>query len=72
MLAVSTSGVALQGSLYAPSDAQMGQWREFLVTRQGKDAALFLRKWLREALRKAGIQTMMRFKAGASPDWLRD
>ncbi|EIE22710.1 hypothetical protein COCSUDRAFT_42345 [Coccomyxa subellipsoidea C-169] len=65
--AVSTSGVALQGSLYAPSDAQMGQWREFLVTRQGKDAALFLRKWLREALRKAGIQTMMRFKAGSVP-----
>lgn len=62
--AASTSGVALQGSLYGPSDAQMGQWREFLATRKGKDAALFLRKWMREALRKAGIQTKMRFKAG--------
>lgn len=63
--AASTSGVALQGSLYGPSDAQMGQWREFLATRKGKDAALFLRKWMREALRKAGIQTKMRFKAGS-------
>ncbi|BDA45712.1 probable Sec1 family domain-containing protein 2 [Coccomyxa sp. Obi] len=65
--AASTSGLALQGSLYGPSDAQMGQWREFLATRKGKDAALFLRKWMREALRKAGIQTKMRFKAGSVP-----
>lgn len=66
MPAASTSGGALQGSLYGPSDAQMGQWREFLATRKSKDAALFLRKWMREALRKAGIQTKMRFKAGAA------
>ncbi|CAL8470707.1 g10249 [Coccomyxa elongata] len=65
--AASASGGALQGSLYGPSDAQMGQWREFLATRKGKDAALFLRKWMREALRKAGIQTKMRFKAGSVP-----
>lgn len=47
----------------------MIQWWEFLVTRRGKDAALFLRKWLREALRKAGISTKMRFKAGAHPSF---
>lgn len=43
----------------------MAQWREFLLSRSGNDAALFLRKWLREALRKAGISTKMRFKTGA-------
>jgi hypothetical protein len=56
---------ALQGSLYAPADAQLGQWRRFLLTRSAQDAALFLRKWLREALRRAGGQARMRFKAGA-------
>jgi hypothetical protein len=58
------AGVTLHGSLYVPADAQMMQWREFLLSRTGKDAALFLRKWLREALRKAGISTKMRFKTG--------
>lgn len=57
-------GLALQGSLYAPADAQLGQWWRFLLTRGAKDAALFLRKWLREGVRKAGLQPRMRFKAG--------
>ncbi len=42
----------------------MMQWHEFLLSRSGNDAALFLRKWLREALREAGIASKMRFKIG--------
>ncbi|KAK9829698.1 hypothetical protein WJX72_007414 [[Myrmecia] bisecta] len=48
------------------ADRQSRQWMEFLISRQGKDAALFLRKWLREGVRKEGMQTKMRFKTGAA------
>lgn len=40
--------------LVEPSDPQGAQWWEFLVPRQGKDGPLFVRKWLREALRQVG------------------
>lgn len=35
-----------------PSQPQSGQWWEFLVGRQGKDGVLFVRKWVKEALRQ--------------------
>jgi hypothetical protein len=40
------------GLLLHPGDVQSLKRWEFLVTRRGRDAALFLRKWLREAVRK--------------------
>ena len=48
----SLSSTLLPGSLCAPRDPQLQQWLAFLLGRCGKDAPLFLRKWLREALRK--------------------
>lgn len=38
--------------LVEAGDPKGAQWWEFLVPRQGKDGPLFVRKWLREALRQ--------------------
>ncbi|KAK9845380.1 hypothetical protein WJX81_005043 [Elliptochloris bilobata] len=59
-------GACLAGSLFSPGDAQAGAWREHLMARSGRDPALFLRKWGREALRKENIKPGLRFKAGAA------
>jgi hypothetical protein len=56
-----------RGCLLHPSDERAVQWLTFLMRRGGKDAALFLRKWLREALRKEGMRTKGRSKAGLAP-----
>lgn len=45
---------------------QAAAWREVLLARGGRDAALLLRKWGREALRKENIRPGLRFKAGAA------
>ena len=34
---------------------QAERWLEFLLSRKGRDAPMFLRKWLREAARKVGL-----------------
>ena len=52
------------GSLHRPEDPQMGQRLALLMGRSSRDARLYLRKWLREALRQAGIQPKIRSKAG--------
>ena len=43
----------------------MGEHLAFLMGRSSKDARMYLRKWLREALRQAGIQPKPRGKAGS-------
>lgn len=56
----------LPGSLFHPSDAQTTSHLGFLLTRPGKDAAMFVRKWLREAARKEGMPAAaLRSKLGA-------
>lgn len=35
--------------------SQAERWLEFLLSRKGRDAPMFLRKWLREAARKVGL-----------------
>ena len=56
----------LPGSLFHPHDAQTTSHLGFLLTRPGKDAAMFLRKWLREAARKEKIPAAaLRSKPGA-------
>ncbi len=56
----------LPGSLFHPADAQTTSHLGFLLTRPGKDAAMFVRKWLREAARKEGIPpAALRSKPGA-------
>ena len=52
------------GSLHRPDDPQMGERLALLMGRSSRDACLYLRKWLREALRQAGIQPKIRSKAG--------
>ena len=37
------------------SEPQAERWLEFLLSRKGRDAPMFLRKWLREAARKVGL-----------------
>lgn len=56
----------LPGSLFHPHDAPTTSHLGFLLTRPGKDAAMFVRKWLREAARKEGIPAAaLRSKPGA-------
>ena len=52
------------GSLHRPEDPQMGERLALLMGGSSRDARLYLRKWLREALRQAGIQPKLRSKAG--------
>ena len=54
----------LSGSPFLASDPQAAQWRLFLAQRRPRDAALSVRKWLREAARAEGAAPGMRFKAG--------
>ena len=46
----------LASSIFHPTDPHAPANLSFLLSRSGQDAALFLRKWLREAARKEGIQ----------------
>lgn len=46
----------LASSIFHPTDPHASANLSFLLSRSGQDAALFLRKWLREAARKEGIQ----------------
>lgn len=43
-------------SIFHPTDPYASANLSFLLSRSGNDAALFVRKWLREAARKEGIQ----------------
>lgn len=65
--AASASSGAVQGSLQSPEDRRMGEHLAFLAGRSSRDARLYLRKWLREALRLAGIQPKTRSIAGVLP-----
>ncbi len=55
----------LLGFRMSLSSHQAAAWREHLLARSGRDPALFLRKWGREALRKENLKPGLRFKAGA-------
>ena len=55
---------SVQGSLHRPEDPKMGERLALIMGRSSRDAQLYLRKWLREALRQAGIQPKVRSKAG--------
>ena len=58
------ASMLVQGSLHCPEDFQMGERLAMLMGRCSRDARMYLRKWLREALRQAGIQPKIRIKAG--------
>ena len=64
--AASASAGMVQGTLLSPEDPKMSEHLAFLMGRSSKDARMYLRKWLREALRHAGIQPKTRSKVGAS------
>ena len=68
-LAASASAGMVQGSLQCPEDPKMGEHLAFLMGRSSRDARMYLRKWLREALRQAGIQPKTRSKAGRLPSF---
>ncbi|KAI7845287.1 hypothetical protein COHA_001130 [Chlorella ohadii] len=55
----------LPGSLRHPDDLQAERWLEFLLSRKGRDAPMFLRKWLREAARKENVPQVRSFKPGS-------
>ncbi|PRW45607.1 sec1 family domain-containing MIP3 [Chlorella sorokiniana] len=55
----------LPGSLRHPDDPQAERWLEFLLSRKGRDAPMFLRKWLREAARKENVPQARSFKPGS-------
>lgn len=55
----------LPGTILHPTDDHATANFAFLLTRKEKDARLFVRKWLREALRKEGIQSKQKFLPGA-------
>ena len=67
-MVVDNEGSYLPGSLLHPQqDASTTSHLGFLLTRQGKDAALFVRKWLREAGRKEGVPAaLLRSKPGSA------
>lgn len=44
----------LYGSVLGSGQAR--EWLQFLMARQPKDALLYLRKWVKEAARKEGVQ----------------
>ena len=44
----------LEGSVLGSGQAR--EWLQFLMSRDAKDALLYLRKWLREAARKEDVQ----------------
>ncbi len=76
MPSVSQFSSFLPGSVFHPQDPQTTSHLGFLLTRPGKDAAMFVRKWLREAARKEGIPAAsLRSKPGTggviSPNELR-
>jgi hypothetical protein len=56
----------LPASLAHPHDAHAAPNLGFLLTRQGRDGALFVRKWLREAARREGAAAAGRFRPGAA------
>jgi hypothetical protein len=57
----------LRGTMMHPHDKEASKQLEFLMmTRKGKDAPLFVRKWLKEALRREGLQPSMRMKPGSA------
>ncbi|CAL5220366.1 g2367 [Coccomyxa viridis] len=62
----SASAGMVQGTLLSPEDPKMSEHLAFLMGRSSKDARMYLRKWLREALRHAGIQPKTRSKVGAA------
>ena len=67
LFAAGASAGVVQGSLQSPEDPQMGEHLAFLMGRSSRDARLYLRKWLRETLRQAGVQPKTRSKAGMPP-----
>ena len=46
----------LSASVFHPSDPIASSHLGFLLTRKGRDAAMFIRKWLRELARREGTQ----------------
>ena len=55
----------LSASLLHPSDLTSTSHLAFLLTRNGRDAIMFIRKWLREAVRREGVQAQGRSKLGS-------
>ena len=57
---------SVSGSTCHPSSESWQEHLRFLLAaKKGSDAAMFLRKWLREAARKEGVvPAHMRFKTG--------
>lgn len=63
MLESSSEESLLPGSLLHPHDTQATANLGFLIGRPGRDAALFVRKWLREAARREGVQVPGRMRS---------
>ena len=62
-----TTHSVLPFTVMHPHDAEATKHLEFLLmTRKGKDAPLFIRKWLKEALRREGLQPGIKLKPGSA------
>lgn len=55
-----------QPSLFHPLDESSIMHLNFLLSKSNREAALFIRKWLREAIREAGLKFMGRSRPGAA------
>jgi len=66
----SPSSISSSSSLFLPPSSLLDAadpWVDSLACRRSADAALLLRKWLREAARAAGVPVPARGRAGSAP-----
>jgi hypothetical protein len=55
----------VRDSVFHPADVESTQYLEFLLSKTHKEAMLFIRKWLKEAIRESKMKFTGRLKPGA-------
>lgn len=61
----STTDMPVRDSVFHPADVGSTAYLEFLMSKTNKEAMLFLRKWLKEAIRESNMKFNGRLKPGA-------